>query len=42
MQKTGDQLFGWEWVCLDLQVNMVKIKDLFPAYNKGPHQLEQG
>ena len=39
MQKTGDQLLGW--VCSDLQVNMVKIKDLFPAYNKGPYQLEQ-
>ena len=42
MQKTGDRLFGWEWVCSDLKVDMVKVKDLSLVYNKGPDQLEQG
>ena len=30
-----------EWVCLDFIVDMVKITDLFLAYNKGLNQLEQ-
>ena len=30
-----------ECVCVDLIVDMVKITDLFLAYNKGLNQLEQ-